>query len=163
MNTPQPSTPAPTADTAAAQTEVPVAHFEVKLRHERGFRFRADFDGEQHPPLWFDEPPPLGNDTAPNPARVLAAAIGDCLAASLRFSLQKAKVDLESLDARVHVELVRNAQRRLRIGRVRVQLNPTVGAQHRAALEQALTLFEDFCIVTQSVRDGIAVEVAVGP
>lgn len=138
-----------------------VAELDVKLRHERGFRFRADFDEELHPPLWFDEPPPLGKDSAPNPARVLAAAIGDCLAASLLYSLRKAGHDVESLDGRVHVELVRNEDHRLRIGRVKVILDPKVKPEHRAALEHAIATFEDFCVVTQSVRAGLEVEVEV--
>lgn len=138
-----------------------VAELDVKLRHERGFRFRADFDEELHPPLWFDEPPPLGKDSAPNPARVLAAAIGDCLAASLLFSLRKAGADVEGLEGHVHVELVRNAEHRLRIGRVKVSLDPKVEAQHRAVLERVIATFEDFCVVTQSVREGLEVEVEV--
>lgn len=140
-----------------------VAELDVHLRHERGFRFRADFDDESLPPLWFDEPPPLGKDTAPNPARVLAAAIADCLAASLLFCLRKQGADVEDLEGRVRVELVRNEDRRLRIGKVRVVLSPKVTAQHRAALERCIATFEDFCVVTQSVRQGLDVEVEVKP
>jgi organic hydroperoxide reductase OsmC/OhrA len=140
-----------------------VAELDVQLRHERGFRFRADFDDEQHPPLWLDEPPPLGKDTAPNASRVLAAAIGASLASSLLFSLRKAGADVESLEGHVHVELTRDAEGGLRIGRVDVVLDPAVAAQHRKLLEKTIATFEAFSIVTRSVRSGIDVRVEVGP
>jgi hypothetical protein len=47
----------------------------------------------------------------------------------------------------------------LRLGRVKVSLYPRVeaGLDFRNCLEQ----FEDFCVVTQSVREGIDVEVEI--
>ena len=37
-----------------------------------------------------DEPEPMGENSGPNAGKVLAAAIGNCLTASLLFCLQKA-------------------------------------------------------------------------
>jgi organic hydroperoxide reductase OsmC/OhrA len=140
-----------------------VAEIDLRLRHERGFRFRVDFEDEQNPPLWFDEPPPLGRDTGPNSARVLAAAIGEGLAESLLFALKKAGADVSALEGHVHVELVRSASGKLRIGHVGVVLDPVVAAAHRATLERVIATFEEDCVVAQSVRQGIDVHVEVGP
>ena len=118
------------------------------------------FDKEQFEPLRLDEPPPLGHDHAPNAARILAAAIGNCLAASLVFCLQKAKVTASGVRADVDVEIVRSETRRLRVGKVNVTLHTKLPAGD-PALTSCLGTFEDFCIVTQSVRHGIDVAVSV--
>lgn len=64
------------------------------------------------------------------------------------------------MSADVDVEIVRNPQRRLRIGKVNVTLHTKLPADH-PALTSCLATFEDFCIVTQSVRGGIDVAVKV--
>jgi uncharacterized OsmC-like protein len=139
-----------------------VGRFAVHVEQVDGFEFRVRFDKEQYPELRLDEPPPLGRDSAPNPARILAAAIGDCLSASLVFCLKRAGVALEGLRSDVEVELVRNEQKRLRIGAVDVRIHPKLPAGSEP-LQRCLGAFEDFCVVTQSVREGIDVRVHIEP
>ena len=136
------------------------SRFSLRVEQIDGFEFRVKFDKEQFAPLLLDEPAPLGGDTAPNAARVLAAAIGNCLSASLVFCLKRANVAAAGISADVDVENVRNEQRRLRIGKVNVTLHTDV-APDDPALKSCLGTFEDFCIVTQSVRRGIPVSVKV--
>ena len=62
----------------------------------------------------------------------------------------------------VAVELVRNENKRLRIGKVRVTLRPPADAGG-ADLDACRSTFEDFCVVTQSVREGLDVDVAIEP
>ena len=114
-----------------------------------------------HADLVIDEPPPLGADRGPNPARVLAAAIGSCLSASLVFCMSRAKIPVTGITSDVNVELVRNDRKRLRIGKVAVELHPEVA--DAAAIGACLEVFEDFCVVTQSVREGIDIDVRVEP
>jgi hypothetical protein len=59
----------------------------------------------------------------------------------------------------VDVELVRNERNRLRIGKVDVTLRPELADSSASAA--CLEAFEDFCVVTQSVREGIDVRVHV--
>jgi uncharacterized OsmC-like protein len=132
----------------------------VHVEQLDGFEFRVRFDKEQFEPLLLDEPPPLGHDTGPNAARVLAAAIGNCLSASLVFCLRKAGVGASGVSADVDVEIVRNESRRLRVGKVDVTLHTNLPAND-PAVASCLATFEDFCIVTQSVRQGIEVAVHV--
>ena len=136
------------------------SRFSVRVEQVEGFEFRVKFDKEQFEPLRLDEPPPLGRDLAPNAARILAAAIGNCLAASLVFCLQKAKIATSGVSADVEVEIVRSEKRRLRIGKVNVTLHTKLSADH-PALTSCLATFEEFCVVTQSVRQGIDVAVRV--
>ena len=125
-----------------------------------GYQFRTRFDKEQYADLLMDEPAPLGVDRAPNPARILGAAVGNCLTASLLFCLAKAGVQPTRLSEEVKVDLVRNQENRLRIGSLDVTLRPQL-PDGGAALAHCLDIFEDFCVVTQSVRQGLDVNVRV--
>lgn len=134
--------------------------FTLHVEQVDGFDFRVRFDKERYADLRMDEPPPLGHDASPNPARILAAAIGDCLSASLVFCLKRRGVVVDGLRSEVRVQLVRNENKRLRIGNVEVSIHPQ-GPIPDEALDACLKTFEDFCVVTQSVRDGIDVKVNV--
>ncbi len=136
--------------------------FALQLQLEEGYRFAVDF-GDAFPPLVMDEPEPLGRGEGPNAARVLGAAIGNCLGASLLFCLQRAKVEVNGLHVQVDGTLERNERGRFRIATVRVRLLPGIAAGDRERIERCLGIFEDYCIVTQSVRRGIDVHVEVAP
>jgi uncharacterized OsmC-like protein len=132
----------------------------VDIVQEQGFRFANRF-GAGLPPVYADEAPPLGTGTGPTPVQLLGAAVGNCLAASLLFALRKFGQAPEPLRARVEATVGRNEQKRLRVQRLKVRLElgvPAGGIEH---LDRALAQFEDFCTVTGSVRDAIAVDVEV--
>jgi uncharacterized OsmC-like protein len=137
-------------------------HFAVTLTRHGGYQFLADFHEPGVPQLTVDERPPLGKDRGPTPTRLLAAAVGNCLSASLIYCLERAQIPVTDLDATVEGELVRNDRGRLRIGALKVKLVPRVGVD-AARIERCVHLFEDYCVVTQSVREGIDVQVEVAP
>jgi organic hydroperoxide reductase OsmC/OhrA len=137
--------------------------FDLTLERQDGFRFTADFHQAGISPLLLDEAPPLGEGRGPNPARLLGAAIGHCLSASALFCLTKAKVNVRGMRTTVTGTVVRNNRGRLRIGEIEVRLHPAVAAEDRERLGRCLELFEDFCVVTQSVRQGVDVHVKVEP
>lgn len=139
----------------------PAGEFSLRIERLEGYEFKVSFENTPLAELLVDEPPPLGAQRGPNPARLLAAAIGSCLSASLVFCLSRARHHVGGVAANVRVELVRNDRRRLRIGRIDVELAPEL--QDEAAVESCLEAFEDFCVVTQSVREGIEVGVKVTP
>ena len=62
--------------------------FAVNLTLRDGYSFDVEFADGEGPPLIVDELPPLGEANGPNPARLLAAAVGSCLSASLLFCLR---------------------------------------------------------------------------
>jgi organic hydroperoxide reductase OsmC/OhrA len=135
--------------------------FEVQLSRIAGYQFRADFGAEGMPPLVVDEPPPLGGNAGPNPARLLATAVGDCLSASLIFCLARSRVEVAGVDTRVVGSLHRNERGRLRIGKLEVSIRIDVPGAEPARLGKCLEMFEDYCVVTASVRKGIEVDVTV--
>ena len=145
----------------SSYTEFPDGRFSLELRLYHGYAQVADFDIPEVPLLAIDEPPPIGGGQGPNPARLLAASVGSCLASSLLFCLRKAKVEILGLRTVVEGTLQRNDRGRLRIGELRVKITPEVAEKDRSRISRCTELFEDFCIVTQSVREGIDVSVSV--
>jgi organic hydroperoxide reductase OsmC/OhrA len=145
--------PQPTIDTTAT--------FIVTLRLLNGYAFRADFE-DTLVPLQTDEPPPLGKGNGPSPSRLLAVAVGNCLASSLLHCLRKARVEVRELDASVAATLARNEDGRLRIESLDVTLDPKLSPEQSDRLSRCTDLFEDYCVVTESVRHGIDVRVTVG-
>ena len=76
-------------------------------------------------------------------------------------TLLSAKVEVRELRVEVAGTLARNDKGRFRIAGVRVRLMPGIAAGDRERIERCLGVFEDYCIVTQSVRQGIDVQVEV--
>jgi organic hydroperoxide reductase OsmC/OhrA len=135
--------------------------FTVALKLRNGYAFNVEFAEGEGQPLVVDELPPLGEANGPNPARLLAAAVGSCLSASLLFCLRKSRIEVADLSTTVEATIVRNARGRLRIGGLRVRLAPELSLEQRERMGRCLDLFQDFCMVTESVREGIPVEVEV--
>ena len=133
------------------------------LTREEGFRFRVRFDCDGVPDLLTDEPPPLGHGSGPDPSRLLAAAVGNCLASSLLFCMRKAHLDPVGLETEVDATIDRDVEERLRIRSVLVRLVPRVTPEDLARMGRCLDLFESLCAVTESMRHGIDIAVAVEP
>lgn len=133
----------------------------ISLTQVGEYEFNVRFDDTALAPLATDEPPPLGHGAGPNPSRLLAAAVANCLAASLLFALRKFHDAPSPLTARATASIERNAQGRWRVSRLAVDLELGDDAAALAHLERALAQFEDFCVVTGSVREGIPVDVRV--
>lgn len=132
--------------------------FRVRLDLLEDYVFKIDFDEFGY--ILSDEPAPLGSGEGPNPARLLAAATANCLCASLLFALRKKKQQPQDISAEATGQITRE-DGRWRISRLEVVLSLDDEALDPGVLEQALAQFEDFCIVTQSVRQGIQVDVSV--
>ena len=111
--------------------------------------------------LLTDEVAPLGGNAGPSPVRLLAVAVGNCLAASLLFAMRKFKSDPGALRAVATVQMARNPQNRLRVGGIAVDLHLGIGASEVPSLERILGQFEEFCVVTQSVRLAFPVDMRV--
>lgn len=135
--------------------------FALRLARVQNYEFKAHFDWDHLPPLLLDEGEPLGQRKGPNPARLLAAAVGDCLSASLLFCLQKAKLEVQDVKTLVTGALTRNEKGRLRIGRIDVSIAVKLQDGQYDRINRCLDLFEDYCVVTASVRQAIPVRVIV--
>jgi organic hydroperoxide reductase OsmC/OhrA len=135
----------------------------VSLELQDGYRFGVDFQMDGVPGLVMDEPAPLGTGDGPNAARVLAAAIANCLSASALFCLRRAHVEVSGMRTWATASMVRDERGRLRVGGVEVRIQPHTTQADVGRIGRCLELFEDYCVVTQSVRAGLPVTVDVKP
>jgi len=135
--------------------------FVVTVALEQGYRFSVDSGIPGAEPFHVDEAPPLGGGTAASPSRVLAAAMASCLGSSLLFCLRKARIEVRALRVVARGTMLRNERGRLRVGGLNLELFPEVAAADEDRMQRCLEIFEDFCVVTESVRQGIPVVVGV--
>lgn len=136
--------------------------FTIDLEQIEGYEFRVRFDWPGNAELLVDEPPPLGRARGPNAARLIAAAVGNCLAASLVFCMAgKFRQKPGPVRASVTGRMARNERGRLRIGALDVTLELSDTAASIGHFDRCLAQFEDFCVATESIRHGIPVGVKV--
>ncbi len=133
----------------------------VHLEQIADYRFEVDFGMEGVEPLLVDEPAPLGEGAGPNPSRLLAAALANCLCASLLFCMRKSRLGLGRMKATVTTETKRNERGRLRIGAMSVVIDLEEVDDPSDRLSRCLAIFEDFCVVTATVREGVRISVTV--
>ncbi|MEL1264802.1 OsmC family protein [Pseudoxanthomonas putridarboris] len=133
----------------------------LTLEQEDDYAFRIRFDETDIPDLLTDEPAPLGAGAGPNPTRLLLSAVANCLSASLLFALRKFKNTPGRLVTTATAELVRNEQGRLRVGHIHADVRLAEAGTAHQSLERILAQFENFCVVTESVRSGIEVSVSI--
>jgi uncharacterized OsmC-like protein len=133
----------------------------TKLVLIEGYKFKAEFDTERIPDLIVDEPKPLGENSGPNPSRLLSVAVGHCLSSSLLFCLSKARINVKNLETTIKATHERNEEGRLRIRKLEVQMHLDVDENDKNRVARCLDIFENYCTVTQSVRKGLDVTVNV--
>jgi len=132
--------------------------FTVSLRLLEKYLFEIDFG--DFGTFMTDEPEPLGGGEGPSPSALLGASVANCLSASLLFALRKYGNDPGEVEA-VCEGLVERRDHRWRITKLEVTVKLGTSASELPNLQKALAQFEDFCVVTQSVRNGIEVDVQV--
>lgn len=135
--------------------------FTLALEQLEDYEFRVKFDWPNVSDLVLDEPEPLGRAAGPNAARLIGAAVANCLSSSLLFCMRKFRQTPGKLRAEVTGDLVRNERGRLRLGRFDVTIRLADSAGEIKHLDRCIQQFEDFCVVTESVRKGIPVGVRV--
>jgi uncharacterized OsmC-like protein len=135
-----------------------VGHFEVGLKLLENYLFEIDFG--EFGNIMTDEPPPMGDGEGPGPAAMLAAAVANCMAASLLFAVRKAKEDPGELTGKV-VGTIQRVDGFLRVTDINVTLTLGKSRDQLQSLEKALSRFENYCTVTQSVRHGVNVSAEV--
>ena len=137
--------------------------FNVDLNLIENYQFDVNFNLDV-PNLLVDESKASGGDgMGPGASRLIGAAVGNCLSASLLFCLRKARVDITGIQTNVKGTTARNSEGYLRIQNIEVELKPSFNNPEAPGIERCKRLFEKYCIVTESVRQGIPVNVTINP
>lgn len=137
------------------------ARFTLTLEHLEDYEFKVKFDKKILDDMLVDEPPPLGGLAGPNPSRLLAVSAANCLSASLLYCINRGEVPPASVTTEATVTIVRNEKKRLRIGRIDVALQMSEALSGAQKMKRCMNLFEDFCVVSDSIRNGIPIGVEV--
>ena len=133
----------------------------IHLVLEQAYQFNVEFGLVDVPALVTDATPPLGQARGPDSEMLLVASVANCLCASLAFALRKFKNDSVSMSATASAQLTRNEQGRQRVQSIQVDIRLEAPASALRLWERALAQYEDFCVVTQSVRAAIPISVRV--
>ncbi|MFW9878431.1 MAG: OsmC family protein [Candidatus Thorarchaeota archaeon] len=130
--------------------------------------FKCDLGNMKIKDCYIDEEHPEEADmVGPNPSRLLALGVLGCLSASFIFCLKKRNFKVDDFTAEAEITIARNEKDFLRIKKIDVNILPIItdpDALKRAkqclkSAKDGVSFFEQFCIVTQSVRSGIEVNV----
>jgi len=113
----------------------------------------------KHHSWWVN--PRVGKNEGPTPTRLLSVAIGHCLSSSLLFCLQKARIKVNDLQTTIKANVDRNKDDYLRIQSIDVKVKLEVAEEDKPRLPRCLSLFENYCTVTQSVQQGIKVNLEI--
>lgn len=132
----------------------------ITVTQQSNYQFLVDF-GAAIPRLLADEPAPLGIGEGPSPSHLLLSAVANCLSSSLYFALQKFKQDAGGITTTATARIDRNEENRLRVLDIAVTIRLGKGGAEISHLDRVLSQFEPFCTVSQSVRHGIPITVAV--
>ena len=135
--------------------------FVTKLSLIDGYKFNVQTDVDDISDFVVDETKPAGEGQGPNPPRLLSAAVGHCMSSSLIFCLKKARVPIKKLETTVKTSLFSNEKGFLRIKNIDIEISLDVDQEYNARIQRCLTLYEDYCTVTQSIRKGIEVNVNI--
>ena len=135
----------------------------VGLNLESGMLFKCDLGDIKVKDCYIDDEHHKEVDMlGPNPSRMLGLAVLGCLSASFIFCLKKRNFNVEDLKAEAEVTIRRNEKGFWRVKKIDVLIKPKIDdPDTKKRADQCLKMFEQYCIVTQAVREGINVEVNV--
>ena len=133
----------------------------VGLILDQGMLFKCDLGEMRVKDCYIDEEHPEEVDMlGPNPSRMLGLAVIGCLSASFIFCLKKINFNVDDLKAEAEISIAKNKKGFWRVKKIDVNIKPLFNdpdAKKRA--DQCKKMFEQYCTVTQAVREGIDVEV----
>lgn len=133
----------------------------VSLSLEEGMIFKCELGEMKVKDCYIDEEHQEEVDMlGPNPSRMLGMAVLGCLSASFIFCLKKRHFEVDDLKAEAELTIGRNEKGFWRVRKIDVNIKPKIDSPDtRKRADQCKKMFEDYCIVTQAVREGINVEV----
>ncbi|MFW9998677.1 MAG: OsmC family protein [Candidatus Hodarchaeota archaeon] len=133
----------------------------VSLKKEEEMIYRCDLGGIKMQSLYIDESRKnIKEKIGPSPAKLLALSILSCLSLSFEFCLQKTGFILSDLNGSAEVIIARNDKDFWRIKKIDVNIEPIIkNPEMRKRADQCQRFFEQYCIISESLRKGIEINV----
>lgn len=133
----------------------------VGINLEKGMIFKCEMGEMRVKDCYIDEEHREEvNMLGPNPSRMLGMAVLGCLSASFIFCLKKREFKVDDLEADADITVARNEKGFWRVKKIDVNINPKIHSEDaRKRADRCRKMFEQYCIVTQAVREGIDVTV----
>ena len=133
----------------------------VGLKQEEEMIFKCDLGNLKMVNLYIDETNTKRTEKiGPSPTKLLALSVLGCLAASFSFCLQKKNFSLSGLEGKAEVTIARNDKGFWRVKRIDVEMIPKIDTpEMRKRADQCRKFFEQYCIISESLRTGFEVSV----
>lgn len=124
--------------------------------------FKLNFENAALPELFIDETHDIDSPEAigPDPSKLLISAVMGCLNASFAFCLKKSKISLKGMTAKGELISKRSEEGLWRVSKIDVELVPEV-EEGIPRFERCVEIFHKYCTITESVRQGIPVNVTI--
>ncbi|MHA1912734.1 MAG: OsmC family protein [Promethearchaeota archaeon] len=142
---------------------MPETQVKVKLSLEKDMIFKCDLGDLKLTDCFIDETNKNESEMlGPDASRLLAMAVLGCLNASFIFCLSKKDLFIENLEAEAIVTIFRNEKGFVRVKKIDVNINPQIESPEiRKRADQCKKMFEQYCTITASVREGIEINVNI--
>ncbi|MFX1501576.1 MAG: OsmC family protein [Promethearchaeota archaeon] len=133
----------------------------VELKLEEKMLFRCNLGKLKMDDLYIDERKEKRNDRiGPSPVKLLGLSVLSCLAASFEFCIEKKNLFLSDLEGRAEVTVARNTNKFWRIKKIDVEIVPKIdNPELLNRVNQCKKLFEQYCIISESLKKGIEINV----
>ncbi len=142
----------------------------VDLKLEKDLIFKVNLGYEKIKELFIDETiDDRSKVWGPDAAQLLAMAVLGCLNASFIFCLNKRNLTIDDLEAHAEVSFKKNDKGYIRVKKIDVNIIPKTNNpatlkrinQCIKKMKDDKMFFEESCIITASVREGIDVDVKI--
>jgi uncharacterized OsmC-like protein len=136
---------------------------EVGLKQKEEMIFKCDLGNLNMQDLYIDEKHKKNKDkVGPSPVKLFALSVLACLAASFIFCIQKKNLSLSDLEAKAETKIARNDKGFWRIKKIDICLIPkTNNLTIRKRINQCTKFFKNYCIISESVRKGIDIDIKI--
>ncbi|MFW9827519.1 MAG: OsmC family protein [Candidatus Thorarchaeota archaeon] len=135
----------------------------VGLKQQKEMVFKCDLGKINMNSLYIDEKNKKEIEkVGPSPVKLLALSILGCLAASFLFCIKKRGLSLANLEGKAETTVARNNKGLWRIKKINISLIPkTNDIIIKKRIEQCKKFFEKYCIISESVRLGIDIDLNI--
>jgi uncharacterized OsmC-like protein len=132
---------------------------EVGLKLEEEMIFKCDLGQINMDDLYIDEQHKKSQEKiGPNPSKLLALSILGCMSASFAFCLQKKNFSLSDFNGKAFIISKRNHRGFWRIKEIKLELHPKIDTpEMRERANKCQKFFEQFCIISESIKEGIKI------